>query len=196
MISREGAYTTPHPCYRRLPRIEAPGLVLPASAPLDVAVFAHTTSGDLFVCGAQQVPTLQGLSGGILADAPGLGKTIEVLALISTRPRPRADDGQLTAMADATRFVPEEWATLMAQADVTEVLRARATLIVSPAAIVLQWVGEIKRHAPTLRVAVYHGMGSVRDPYRIYDAFAVHFYEAPTREELAAFDIVLTAYEV
>ncbi|KAJ5435722.1 Zinc finger RING-type [Penicillium cf. griseofulvum] len=75
------------------------------------------------------------LKGGILAEEMGLGKTVEVIALISMNKRER----QLKADPDGLK-------------------PTGATLIITPPAILEQWRRELKEHAPTLRVHHYNGI--------------------------------------
>ncbi|CDM34981.1 hypothetical protein DTO013E5_3120 [Penicillium roqueforti] len=80
------------------------------------------------------------LKGGILAEEMGLGKTVEVIALISLNKREEhveADPGGLKHIG--------------------------ATLIITPPAILEQWKQELKDHAPTLRVHHYTGIKHWRE---------------------------------
>ncbi|KAF5351852.1 hypothetical protein D9756_007728 [Leucocoprinus leucothites] len=87
--------------------------------------------------------------GGILAEEPGLGKTLETLALILLNPAP-AD--RTPAMI---RWDPE------ARLDVKAV---KTTLIVTPTSLAGQWVDEINAHAPSLKVLIYEGWSKVTVP--------------------------------
>ncbi|KAJ3562251.1 hypothetical protein NP233_g9694 [Leucocoprinus birnbaumii] len=77
--------------------------------------------------------------GGILAEEPGLGKTLETLALILLNPAP---EDRTPAMI---RWDPES------RLDVKAV---KTTLIVTPTSLAGQWVDEITAHAPSLKVLV------------------------------------------
>lgn len=75
------------------------------------------------------------LSGGILAEEMGLGKTLEMIGLILLHRRP----------ADEVRI------------DLQGITTTGATLIVTPESLRRQWIDEFARHAPQLRVTHYSG---------------------------------------
>ncbi|KAJ5083816.1 hypothetical protein N7456_013243 [Penicillium angulare] len=75
------------------------------------------------------------LKGGILAEEMGLGKTVEMIALMSLNQRPY----QLKHHPDGLR-------------------PSGATLIITPPAILEQWKQELEQHAPDLRVHHYTGI--------------------------------------
>ncbi|KAJ5487912.1 hypothetical protein N7530_002212 [Penicillium desertorum] len=77
------------------------------------------------------------LKGGILAEEMGLGKTVEVIALISLNKREESKIWK----ADADGLRP-----------------TGGTLIITPPAILEQWKQELKEHAPTLSVHHYNGI--------------------------------------
>ena len=104
--------------------------------------------------------------GGILAEEMGLGKTLEILGLILLHSRPIPS-------------VPEETRTD------EELIPSRATLIVTPESLRPQWISEISRHAPNLRVKQYQGCKKLQEG-EIEETMA----------ELATYDIVITTYAV
>lgn len=104
------------------------------------------------------------LNGGILAEEMGLGKTVELLSLICLNPMPSpAQIGQPAADDEHLKI-------------------SKATLIITPQAILEQWKQEIRLHAPQLRL--FHYLG--HDPSSV---------EEVTKEMINS-DIVLTTYDV
>ena len=77
------------------------------------------------------------VSGGILAEEMGLGKTVEILAILMCHKR------DMTA--------PKHDA-------IGGMLPTAATIIIAPESIVGQWASEINLHAPALQVLVYPGI--------------------------------------
>ncbi|KAG9310910.1 putative E3 ubiquitin-protein ligase [Chiua virens] len=86
--------------------------------------------------------------GGIVAEEPGLGKTMECLSLILLNPAPERNPSK-------KRWDPE------AQLHVKEI---KTTLVVTPPAIAAQWAEELATHAPGLKVFVYEGWRNVKLP--------------------------------
>ena len=83
-------------------------------------------------------PQLQ-LQGGILAEEMGLGKTLELLSLVSLHRRP-----SLTNMESKPSGAG--------------LIESGATLIITPQAILEQWKQEAQTHAPHLRCVEYKGL--------------------------------------
>lgn len=85
------------------------------------------------------------LKGGVLAEEMGLGKTVEMISLILLHKRPETQN-------------------LVFDSYINESVRpTSATLIVTPPSILQQWISEINRHAPGLKVTHYEGIKSLRD---------------------------------
>ena len=76
--------------------------------------------------------------GGILAEEMGLGKTVEMIALIAMHMRDPAEQ------SPSPKTLP----------------RCSATLIITPPAILQQWKNELQGLAPSLNVFVYEGLRS------------------------------------
>ena len=90
------------------------------------------------------------LHGGILAEEMGLGKTVEVLALLSLHPRPQP---MLTKVLDSD--------------NTTQITPSKATLIITPNSILQQWMSELARHAPALKVMHYEGTSKTTDNEKV-----------------------------
>ena len=104
------------------------------------------------------------LCGGILAEEMGLGKTVEMIALICLHQRSQIHERN-----------PEES---------TGLRLSNGTLIITPPSILDQWKTEIHVHAPSLKVLVYHGVrttGSEQDDEEL-------------ASRLLEYDVVLATY--
>ena len=77
------------------------------------------------------------LRGGILAEEMGLGKTVEILALICMHKRTLTIDHP--TLSDITLH------------------QSSGTLIITPPSIIEQWKSEIEGLVPSLKVKIYHG---------------------------------------
>ena len=105
-----------------------------------------------------------GVRGGILAEEMGLGKTVEMIALMCLHSRQR-----LAQVAEGSDSLPRN---------------SGATLIITPIPILEQWKQEIQEHAPSLRVYQYDGVR----------ANARKNSNANLVATLASHDVVLTTY--
>lgn len=134
--------------------------------------------------------------GGILAEEMGLGKTVEMLALIllNRRHLDRSMDEIAVHPADNleqrmldTHLEDRHLETSTAESqdcpptpDALPLIKSAATLVITPPSILHQWANEIENHAPSLRVFLY-------------------IDNAPSTisaEDLSKYDIVLTTYAV
>jgi E3 ubiquitin-protein ligase SHPRH len=96
----------------------------------------------------------------------GLGKTVEIIALISLHKCPANIPGTIDAS-------PED------------LVPSSATLIITPPSILPQWISELQRHSPTLKAFYYKGLKChpELDHYQLLDKFKSH-------------DVVFTTYNV
>ncbi|KNZ77948.1 hypothetical protein J132_02888 [Termitomyces sp. J132] len=125
--------------------------------------YLNRLSGSL----SETLPEVYPALGGILAEEPGLGKTLESISLILLNPAPPERNPSMT------RWDPE--ARL-------EVKAIQTTLIVTPPALASQWADELAAHAPSLKVLKYDGC----DEVEIQDWCAY----------VNGFDVVITTYAV
>ncbi len=104
--------------------------------------------------------------GGLLADVMGLGKTIEILALIAST-------------MDGARNFGEEKVVRKNAEESSMVRNTKSTLLVSPLSAVKNWEDQTKEHIEpgALRYYVYHGTNRTQNVY-----------------ELSKYDIVITTY--
>ncbi|KAK6334059.1 hypothetical protein TWF696_002561 [Orbilia brochopaga] len=138
-VTGKGGYVRPLPVVPSLPSlciqetVDWDGNKMWVSVPL-----ALTTSNK------QEIENLAAacrIQGGILAEEMGLGKTVELISLLSLHRR-EIQAGEETVI------------DLYTGADVRA---SGSTLIICPPSIIQQWVSELALHAPGLRVLEYRG---------------------------------------
>ena len=111
------------------------------------------------------------IRGGILAEEMGLGKTVEILALICLHKAASLSSQDLLAERDLTDGAFKSSA---------------ATLIITPPSILQQWKSEIQTLAPNLKVMVYDGIRNSREKDDDNEILT----------DLLSYDVILTTYQV
>ena len=119
----------------------------------------------MLISDTSQVWDSTALPGGILAEEMGLGKSVELISLMCLNKRDVAN-----------KDVYDPYLAKSVKA-------SGATLIITPPAILGQWITEVNKHAPQLKCFHYRG-------------FSQHTPEESTVEYLLQFDVVLTSYDV
>ncbi|KAG0055381.1 hypothetical protein BGZ83_008773 [Gryganskiella cystojenkinii] len=135
-----------------------------------------TISGAICVANEDLIGPESGPRGGILAEEMGLGKTVEMLALILLHKRKLS-----SAVEDEEEDKIANKTSILSGRDTSPplgLIASAATLIITPPSILHQWASEIENHAPTLRVFIY-----VDEEHKSISA-----------EDLAAYDVVVTTY--
>lgn len=109
------------------------------------------------------------VTGGILADVMGLGKTLSILSLIAS------------TLEDAREFANQEMLQAGELARLQPVLTTGATLLVTPMSTITNWEEQIKAHLSEGSVSyyVYHGAKREMDYHN-----------------LARYDIIITTYSI
>ncbi|KAG0001942.1 hypothetical protein BGZ79_003903 [Entomortierella chlamydospora] len=166
------------------------------STPLGTSLLINRPCGLLCLENPDLVVNQPEPRGGILAEEMGLGKTVEMLALILLNrrkldnhvgPNHRSDTISLEEQLSAAHLSETDQSASMDTtldnqftSSKTPLIKSGATLIITPPSIVHQWASEIENHAPTLRVFMYTE-GS---------------HESVTTQQLAQYDVVLTTYHI
>ncbi|KAL1880224.1 hypothetical protein VTK73DRAFT_6052 [Phialemonium thermophilum] len=147
---------------------EVPISFAPAQDALGQTIFVSRLFG-VATRDLSRYAALQNIRGGILAEEMGLGKTLEIIGLLLLHQRP-----------------PEP--SLVFDPYLGRNLRPTgATLLITPSTLLDQWLSELERHAPHLKVMHYPGS-------RILGKN--HITEEEMVQLLSAHDVVVTTFEV
>ncbi|KAL9095658.1 MAG: hypothetical protein Q9165_002090 [Trypethelium subeluteriae] len=111
------------------------------------------------------------LKGGILAEEMGLGKTVELIALMILHRRQVSESVKVYDPYSGTDVIPSS-----------------STLVITPPAILQQWKNELSIHAPHLRVMHYEGLPSIKKSSDLVDDGLI--------QEMLKHDVVVTTYNV
>ncbi|TAQ85853.1 hypothetical protein B7494_g5812 [Chlorociboria aeruginascens] len=110
----------------------------------------------------------EGLKGGILAEEMGLGKTVEIISLVTLHKRHMKEPN-----------------VVLNNSSGGSVRNVSTTLIITPSSILQQWISEINKHAPHLNVMHYKGIKA----HGTMDS-------SELMEIMAGSDIVVSTYSV
>ena len=134
---------------------EATGAEQPVGQPrhsvsgVRTGLFSHQAAGLQWMARRETGQTAEGTSplGGIVADQPGLGKTLMMLALVaqSKKQHQQATKQQQHAALSGERSHSSK-STVSVQSIAVEPLPSRCTLVVCPRAVLRQWQRESSEH--------------------------------------------------
>ncbi|SNX81757.1 related to SNF2 family helicase/ATPase [Melanopsichium pennsylvanicum] len=108
----------------------------PFTDPVDQSFYFDHVSGLLSL---RRFPCRRSEPGGALCESMGLGKTLESLSLIAAHPRPNTEDLLSYDTSRSAKMISE-------MGTHERPFVSRATLVVCPAALVEQWMDEIRKH--------------------------------------------------
>ncbi|TRM65841.1 SNF2 family N-terminal domain-containing protein [Schizophyllum amplum] len=154
MDARKASAMHPLWCQYNLPVRSSPGEVIDLTAE-DRPFYFNPYSGELSL----EFPrTERTCRGGILADEMGMGKTIMLSALIQTNSEPELGENPDGAAQSSKGHQLKLGSVLKGKAKWSS-QGARATLIVAPASLLMQWAEEMERSSKpgTVKVMVWHG---------------------------------------
>ena len=155
--------------------ISPDGLIVSQASPAPFSFWKEVQVGNHLLCFnclsgelVDEKPHLPIIQGGMLAEEPGLGKTLETIALIQLNPAPSEWNPSSTSWDDiACLEVKAVKVILSLQFKLFRCLMhslLQTTLIVTPPSLVSQWRDELMNNAPTLKVLIYDGWTKVAVP--------------------------------
>ncbi|CAK5267784.1 unnamed protein product [Mycena citricolor] len=146
LLAREGKMVTDDGEIINKPSATQPGFSFWSRIQEGSYVFyVHRITGQLSLTAPEEEEGL----GGMLAEEPGLGKTLEIISLLLLNPAgPERHPGNKRWDAEAS----------------IEVKTVKTTLIVTPPTLAPQWMDELRTHAPSLKVLLYEGWNKVDVP--------------------------------
>lgn len=110
---------------------------------------------------------------GVLAEEMGLGKTLEILALICINKRKYKADEPLDFVSESGKVIS----------------KCSTTLIVCPGSILKQWIDEMQSTHPAIKIYHYGGFIAVKKEFACDNINTIV-------QKLSQYDIVITSYNV